>query len=124
MNTRRDFLKMLSLGTLLPLSSLKAFGSTFDNKKRLGAQIYSFRDLIHSDLWGTIEAIGRMGFTGLEPYVYDGKFFGIEAREFRKRCADLGLEIYGTTQESTNPMQFSIASRPLKLAWNSLFCRR
>ena len=96
MNTRREFLKMLSMGTLLPLISVKTFGSAFDNKKRLGAQIYSFRDLIRSDLWGTIEAIGKMGFTGLEPYGYDGKFFGIEAREFRKRCADLGLEIYGT----------------------------
>lgn len=96
MNTRREFLKMLSLGTLIPLSSMKTFGSTFNPKKKLGAQIYSFRDLIRTDLWGTLDAISKMGFTGIEPYGFDGNFFGLGAREFRKKCSDLGLEIYGT----------------------------
>jgi len=99
MSTRREFLKslkVLSLGALLPLSSFKSMAASIKGDKKVGAQIYSFRDLIRTDLWGTIEAIGKMGFTGIEPYGYDGKFFGIEAKEFRKRCADLGLEIYGT----------------------------
>lgn len=96
MNQRREFLKMLSMGALLPLLSLKTLGSTIKKEKKLGAQVYSFRDLIRTDLWGTIEAISIMGFTGIEPYGFDGRFFGISAREFKKKCNQLGLEIYGT----------------------------
>lgn len=96
MSNRREFLKMFSVGALLPLGAFKSIAKNIHPPKKLGAQIYSFRDLIRTDLMGTIEAIGKMGFKGIEPYGYDGKFFGIGAREFRKRCADLGLEIYGT----------------------------
>ena len=100
MTTRREFfqsLKLLSLGLLLPGSAAKVSGKGFTKeRKELGVQLWSVRDIIGTNLQGTLEALSLMGFTGIEPYGYNGRFYGIPAREFKTLCDDLGLEIYGT----------------------------
>jgi sugar phosphate isomerase/epimerase len=99
MSTRREFfrsLKLLSLGLLVPSAASKANVFKFSREKKVGVQLYSFRDIIRADIPGTLSAISKMGFSGIESWGYDGKFFGIPAREFKAICSDLGLEIYST----------------------------
>ena len=100
MTTRREFfqsLKLLSLGLFLPGCSGRASGEeSITDRKELGVQLWSVRDVINTDLKGTLEALSVMGFTGIEPYGYNGSFYGIPAREFKTFCDSLGLEIYGS----------------------------
>lgn len=99
MSTRRDFfrsLKLLSLGLLVPSAASKANFFKFSRDKKVGVQLYSFRDIIRADIPGTLSAISKMGFSGIESWGFDGKFFGIPAREFKTMCSDLGLDIYST----------------------------
>ncbi|MEE4178491.1 MAG: sugar phosphate isomerase/epimerase [Bacteroides sp.] len=98
--TRREFfqsLKLLSLGVVLPGCAIRSSGDGVSKeKKELGAQLWSVRDLIGTNLSGTLEALSRMGFSGIEPYDYDGSFYGIPAKEFNRMCDELDLEIYAT----------------------------
>lgn len=99
MSTRREFfrsLKLLSLGLLVPSLASKANVFKFSRQKKVGVQLYSLRDTIRADIPGTLSAISKLGFGGIESWGYDGRFFDIPAREFKKICSDLGLEIYST----------------------------
>jgi sugar phosphate isomerase/epimerase len=99
MSTRREFfrsLKLLSLGLLVPSFASKANVFKFSRQKKVGVQLYSLRDTIRADIPGTLSAISKLGFGGIESWGYDGRFFDIPAREFKKICSDLGLEIYST----------------------------
>jgi sugar phosphate isomerase/epimerase len=98
LHSRRDFLKTVSLmstGVILPFAGKKAAASGMGNKK-LAIQLWSLREILKDDLRGVLAEVSRIGFTGIEPYGFDGKFYGIEAEEFRKMCTDLNLEIYST----------------------------
>jgi sugar phosphate isomerase/epimerase len=98
LHSRRDFLKTVSLmstGVILPLTGKEAAASGMASKK-LAIQLWSLRDMLKDDLQGVLAEVSRVGFTGIEPYGFDGKFYGIKAEEFRKICADLNLEIYST----------------------------
>jgi sugar phosphate isomerase/epimerase len=98
LHSRRDFLKTVSLmstGVILPFAGKKAAASGM-GKKKLAIQLWSLRDVLKDDLQGVLAEVSRVGFTGIEPYGFDGKFYGFKAEEFRKICADLNLEIYST----------------------------
>lgn len=97
--SRRSFLRSLpvfSAGVFLPFANKKAVASVPAENKKLAIQLWSLRELIKVDLPGVLAEVSRMGFTGIEPYGFDGKFYGIEAKEFRKMCTDLNLEIYSS----------------------------
>lgn len=100
MTTRREFfqsLKLLSLGLFLPGFPGRPSGEDrAKEKKELGAQLWSVRDVINTNLNGTLEALSRMGFSGIEPYGFDGNFYGVPARDFKNLCDSLDLKIYGT----------------------------
>lgn len=99
MITRRNFLRTLQLfsaGAILPLTAEKLSAGTSPMKRKIGIQLWTFRDVVKNDLAGTLSAISKMGFSGIEPYGYDGKFFDVEPAEFRKLCTDLNLEIFST----------------------------
>lgn len=98
MATRRDFLKNITLVSgVLATSSLHA-GNTAKKKKlmKTGIQLYTLRDIIGTDLTGTLTAISKIGYSSLEAYGFDGSFFKSPAKEFRKICNDLGMDITST----------------------------
>ena len=98
MSTRRDFLRNITLFSgALATSSLKAENLPLAHKKmKAGIQLYTLRDIIGTDLEGTLAALSKIGWNSLEPYGFDGNFFGHSAKEFRKMCNDLGMVITST----------------------------
>ncbi len=94
MKTRREFLKtigVLSAGTMV----LQAFPSCM-NKKEIGLQLYTLRDTIGKDTLNTLQQVSKIGYRHIEPYGFDGNFFGIPALEFRQIVEDLGMRITST----------------------------
>ncbi|MDR3050866.1 MAG: sugar phosphate isomerase/epimerase [Oscillospiraceae bacterium] len=53
----------------------------------IALQLYSIRDLLEKDVWGTLAQVKAAGFDGVE---FAG-FFDLSARELRARVMDLGL---------------------------------
>ncbi len=88
---RRTFLKTSSLA-LLELSSCKSLGLPYSNKK-LGVQIYTVRDAAYQDIEKTFEQLAELGYTDLEIFGYDGKFFGKTAKEFRTILKNTGQKL-------------------------------
>lgn len=95
MATRRDFLKNITLVSgVLATTSIQAGGEAAKGKKmKTGLQLWTLRDSINSDLIGTLSALSKIGYNSLEPYGFDGTFYTHPAKEFRKICNDLGMEI-------------------------------
>lgn len=58
----------------------------------IALQLYSVRQDCAKDLPGTLAAIAKMGYDGVEFAGYHGR----NAQELRKMCDDLGLKIAGT----------------------------
>jgi len=92
---RRVFLRNTSLAAVgamvLPSLSFKPV-----DMEMIGLQLWSVRDDMNNDPAGTLEKISEIGYNNLEPYGFDGKFFGIEAGEFRKMAEDLGMRLTST----------------------------
>jgi sugar phosphate isomerase/epimerase len=61
-------------------------------KARVGLQLYSVRDDCQKDLPGVIEAVGRMGYQGVE---FAG-YYGRTAQDMRKLLDDNSLKCCGT----------------------------
>ena len=71
--------------------------------KKIYLQLYSVRDDINSDFKGTIQKVAEIGYTGIEAAGYaDGKFYGLEPKEFKKEIESVGMEVLS-----------SLAGRPL-----------
>lgn len=82
---------------ILASSSIKGNGlPEAVNKKKIGIQLYTLRSVVDSDLIGTLTALSKFGYNSLEPYGFDGSFFGHSAKDFRKMCNDLGMDITST----------------------------
>lgn len=91
MTTRRDFLKtmgVLGAGAV----ALNAFPSC-SRKKEIGLQLYTLRDTVGKDTLAVLRQVSEIGYTHIEPYGFDGNFFGIPATEFRRMADDLGMRI-------------------------------
>ena len=91
MTTRRDFLKtmgVLGAGAV----ALNAFPSC-NRKKEIGLQLYTLRETVGKDTLAVLRQVSEIGYSHIEPYGFDGNFFGIPAREFRKMADDLGMRI-------------------------------
>lgn len=88
---RKDFIKLSSLGFL----GLYSCGiSHFKNRKNtLAIQLYTVRDAMAANPEKTLERLASMGFTGLEIYGYDGKFFGKTSQEFHSILKNTGLRV-------------------------------
>lgn len=98
MTTRRNFLKNITLiSGVMATSSLQAEslpGAV--KKKKIGIQLWTLRDVINSDLSGTLTSLSKFGYNSLEPFGFDGSFYGYSAKDFRKMCNDLGMDITST----------------------------
>ncbi len=92
--SRRRFLKSAGLtatGALLFYDQLFASSTA---KELLGVQLYSVRDEMTKDPLGTLKALAQMGYKNVEHANYvKGRFYGYEAKEFRKILDDLGLKM-------------------------------
>jgi len=58
----------------------------------IALQLYSVRQDCAKDLPGTLAAVAKMGYDGVEFAGYHGR----SAAELRKMCDDLGLKVAGT----------------------------
>lgn len=82
---------------------------------KIGLQLYSVRNTLAKDPWGTLARIADAGFTRLEAANHNarndpGVGFNVEAGEFRTRLAALGLSTVGC---HINPLDLEILPRAL-----------
>lgn len=92
--SRRDFLKISGAGALGALA-LSEYGFMAAKKTTdLALQLYTIRDAMDIDVKGSLKKVADIGYKYVELAKYaDGKFYGIEPREFKKIVSDLGMEI-------------------------------
>lgn len=101
---RRTFIQNTSLaaaGAMLAPSMLGC--ASQPNQKPIGIQLYTLRDVIGSDVKGTLKKVADIGFKELETYSHaNGKIFDLPFAEFGNMAKDMGLSIisghYGTGQ--------------------------
>jgi len=99
MQNRRNFLKQASLllagGLVTPqILSSCAGKAAAAPAKHIGLQLYSLREMVKDDgIQAVLDAVAKMGYTHVETAGYDdGKMYGLEPADFKKRCTDLGLK--------------------------------
>jgi len=69
--------------------------SSFAKKKKdIGLQMYSLRDDLNKDAKGTIEKMGKIGYTSMEAASFDnGKFYGMEPEAFKALLEANGMKL-------------------------------
>ena len=82
---------------------------------RIGLQLYSVRQSLASDPWGTLAKIAEVGFTRLEAANHNarndpGVGFGVPSTQLRSQLGELGLSIMGC---HINPLHLDILPRAL-----------
>lgn len=88
---RKDFISLSGLGFL----GLYACGTSnmISKEKPLAIQLYTIRDAVSANLEKSLERLANLGFTQLEIYGYDGKFFGKNRAEFQTILKNVGMEV-------------------------------
>ena len=95
--TKREFLKLGATGVLAACAGCKTVTELSEaarGKKRIpvGVQLYSVRTECEKDLPGTIKAVAKMGYKGVE---FAG-YYGRDAKTLRNLLDDAGLVCCGT----------------------------
>ena len=94
--SRREFLRRSALGaaalTTLAAGREPSAGNASARKIPVGVQLYSVREQCAKDLPGTLAAVAKIGYKGVEFAGYHGR----SAAELRKMLDDLGLVACGT----------------------------
>ena len=91
--TRREFLGAVgALSVGLGLGAAPAAHAASGEKIPVGLQLYSVRDQCKNDLPGTVAAVSKIGYRGVEFAGYHGR----SAKELRKLLDDNGLVACGT----------------------------
>jgi sugar phosphate isomerase/epimerase len=82
---------ILILSAFMLFLSLDSLGQK--PKKNIGLQLWSVRDTIKVDTKGTIESLGKMGYSFVEAAGYsDGKFYGMEPADFKALVEKNGMK--------------------------------
>jgi sugar phosphate isomerase/epimerase len=95
-HSRRSFLRnsAMGLGAIAFASPAMQALAAVKYKKLVGVQLYSVRDEMKRDPQATLNALAEMGYKYVEHANYiDRKFYGWEAKEFKKRLDDLGMKM-------------------------------
>ena len=95
-HSRRSFLRnsAMGLGAIAFASPAMQALAAVKYKKLVGVQLYSVRDEMKRDPQSTLNALAEMGYKYVEHANYiDRKFYGWEAKEFKKRLDDLGMKM-------------------------------
>ena len=91
--TRREFLGAVgALGVGLGLGAAPLAQAASGKKIPVGLQLYSVREQCQKDLPGTVAAVAKIGYRGVE---FAG-YYGRNAKELRKLLDDNGLVACGT----------------------------
>lgn len=93
--SRRNFLRRSALGAAaltLTAGCRSTAGTASGRKIPVGVQLYSVREQCAKDLPGTLAAVAKIGYKGVEFAGYHGR----SAAELRKMLDDLGLVACGT----------------------------
>ncbi len=91
--TRREFLGAVgAIGVGLGLGATPLAQAASDKKIPVGLQLYSVRDQCQKDLPGTVAAVAKIGYKGVE---FAG-YYGRSAKELRQLLDDNGLVACGT----------------------------
>jgi sugar phosphate isomerase/epimerase len=89
MNTRRDFLKHVAIGTtLIAANPLVSFASGKRKLKNIGYIVGIVGKEMKQDWKATLKKTADMGYTEIET----GNFFGDSAAEFLKYCKSIGIK--------------------------------
>jgi len=98
MTNRRQFIKTLTVAAAGAVAMKSFAGNSLGNlhKAPVGLQLWTLRDTIQADTLNTLKQVSKAGYALIEPYGFDGSFYGIPAKEFRKMAEDLGLQITAT----------------------------
>lgn len=93
-HTRRDVLRFGA--AVIAAAGLPAIAGAEDARKKIpiGLELYSVRNELPRDFTGVIEAIGKMGYAGVEFAGYHG--WDKKPTELRKLLDDNGLKCCGT----------------------------
>ncbi|MFW5760426.1 MAG: sugar phosphate isomerase/epimerase family protein [Cyclobacteriaceae bacterium] len=87
-------MKKLNNLLMAGLALLIAFACEQPAPKDIGIQLWSVREAMKEDPAGTIQKLGEMGYTFVEPAGYgDGKFYDMEPAEFKKLVEDNGMRV-------------------------------
>jgi len=85
--TRRSFFAATAAASLL---------SAAKKKIPVGLELYSVRDRLKEDPNGTVDAVGKMGYEGVEFYSPYMTWTAEQTKEMRKRLNGLGMRCFST----------------------------
>jgi sugar phosphate isomerase/epimerase len=91
---RREFIQTstLAVGAATLSSALSSFSIV--DKRKIGLQLYSLRDIIVQDPKSVLKKVAGFGYKELEAYSYnDGKIFGMKYKEFTDYVKSLGMRV-------------------------------
>ncbi len=92
--SRRDALRLACLAAASSALPVALCADEPKKKIPIGLELFSVRDQLKTDFTGTIEAVGKMGYTGVEFAGYYG--WDKKPQELRKLLDDNGLKCCGT----------------------------
>ena len=121
MLSRRSF---LALSAVLPW----AFQARALSSIPVGLELYSVRESLKKDPFGTVRAVGEMGYQCVEFYAPYFDWTEVQTRQMKKLLDDLGMRCYSThnNKEHFDPKNVSrardlnliLGSKYLVLAWS------
>ena len=92
--SRRNFIKQGALLAAATSFSTRSLFAANASPELVGLQLYSVRDEMKSDPLGTLKQLSAMGYKHVEHASYNNrKFYGYEAKEFKKILSDLGMDM-------------------------------
>jgi sugar phosphate isomerase/epimerase len=92
--SRRNFIKQGALLMAATSFSTRSLFAANAAQELVGLQLYSVRDEMKSDPLGTLKQLSAMGYKHVEHANYNNrKFYGYEAKEFKKILKDLGMDM-------------------------------
>ena len=91
--TRRSF---LALSAALPFASRLNASKAKASSIPIGLELYSVRDVLKTDLQGTVRAVAQMGYQCVEFYAPYYDWTEAQAKDMRKLLDDLGMRCYST----------------------------
>ena len=93
-SSRRTFLKTGAIAATAAAMMPKQLFANAAPIQRVGLQLYSVRDAMTKDPAGTLKKLADMGYKTVEHANYiDRKFYGWNAKEFKKVLDGLGLQM-------------------------------